>query len=68
MAQEAADTELELLEMADKIGVARKWYQQASSTPHFDICKSKRSKAVKLGAIELETRHEMVELLRRLRK
>lgn len=44
-----ADTEAELHAMADKIGVARKWYQG----DHYDVCKSMRTKAVKLGAVEL---------------
>ncbi len=47
-----ADTPAELHAMADRIGVARKWYQspQKASTPHYDIAKSKRVTArVKLG-------------------
>jgi hypothetical protein len=46
-----ADTTQELLEMADKIGVQRKWIQDAGTYgEHFDICLSKRKKAVQLGA------------------
>lgn len=49
-----ADTTAELLEMADKIGVNRKWIQDAGTyQEHFDICLSMRKKAVKEGAIEL---------------
>lgn len=44
-----ADTEDELHEMAAAIGVARKWYQG----DHYDICKSKKAKALKLGAVEI---------------
>ena len=44
-----ADTDQELRDMADKIGVAQKWHQG----DHFDICLSKRSLAVKLGAKEI---------------
>lgn len=47
-----ADTEAELHEMADKVGVARKWYQK----DHYDICLSKRAIAVKLGAREITWR------------
>lgn len=49
-----ADTDEELHTMADQIGVARKWHQKAG-TPHshYDICMSKRAKAVQLGAIEV---------------
>ena len=46
-----ADTPQELLEMVDKIGVARKWIQYPG-TPreHFDICLSKKKIAVEMGA------------------
>lgn len=51
MSHMVADTTEELLEMADKIGVKRKWIQQPG-TPreHFDICRSKRTKAIEFGA------------------
>lgn len=52
MSHMIADTETELHEMADKIGVARKWYQG----DHYDICMSMRAKAVKLGAKEITLR------------
>ncbi len=50
-----ADSVAELLEMADKIGVDRKWFQ-ALSHPHFDIALSKRALAVANGAIEVDRR------------
>ena len=52
-----ADTHEELIAMASSIGVDSKWIQH-KSTPreHFDICKSKRELAVKLGAIEVTGR------------
>ncbi len=49
MSHMIADTEEELHAMADKIGVARKWYQG----DHYDICMSKRTLAVQLGAREI---------------
>ncbi|MCA7086092.1 DUF4031 domain-containing protein [Cupriavidus sp. DB3] len=50
-----ADSTTELLAMADKIGVARKWLQKAGTVhEHFDICQSKRARAVKHGAIEID--------------
>jgi len=61
-----ADTTEELHEMADAIGVARRWYQNKTSSPHYDICKTKRAMAVKLGAVEVN-RRELVQLIRRLR-
>jgi hypothetical protein len=51
-----ADTRAELDAMADKIGVARKHYQNPTdpkiSFPHYDICKSKRTLAMNHGAAE----------------
>ena len=48
-----ADTPAESHAMADRIGVARRWYQRHASTPHYDSAKSKRQLAVAAGAIEL---------------
>ncbi len=56
-----ADSEEELLAMADKIGVARKWIQghptlsfgkhRNASWVHFDIAQSKKALAIRAGAI-----------------
>lgn len=63
-----ADTEEELLAMADMIGVARKWIQKPRRGPvHFDICQSKRALAVKNGAREVG-RRELCELLKEQRE
>lgn len=59
-----ADSLDELHEMADKIGVNRKWFQN-ERYPHYDICKSKRATAVKLGAIEIGKK-KFVELAKSL--
>lgn len=63
-----ADTPLELHAMADKIGVARRWYQvpPKASFWHYDIAKSKRELAVKLGAVEVD-RIGLVTVIRRIR-
>lgn len=53
MCHMVADSLAELLDMADKIGVDRKWFQPTSH-PHFDICLAKRSAALKHGAIEVD--------------
>lgn len=51
-----ADTTEELLDMADKIGVSRKWIQYAGTyREHFDVSKSARAKAVAAGAKEITT-------------
>ena len=47
-----ADTEDELHAMADRIGVARRWYQG----DHYDIALSKRAAAVAAGAVEITMR------------
>jgi NRPS condensation-like uncharacterized protein len=58
-----ADTSDELLAMADRIGVSRRWLQHAGThREHFDIALSKRALAVKAGAREI-TRSEVGELL-----
>lgn len=52
-----ADTTDELLAMADRIGVARKWIQKPNTPDeHFDIALSKRALAVAAGAIEITWR------------
>ncbi len=49
--------------MADRIGIARRWFQNKPGFPHYDICKSKRSIAVSFGAVEVN-RKQFVELTR----
>lgn len=63
-----ADTPDELHAMADRIGVARRWFQcpPKASFWHYDIAKSKRALAVANGAIECD-RNELVAALRRIR-
>ena len=52
-----ADTREELDQMADKIGVQRKWIQKAGTVhEHYDICLSARAKAVSFGAKEIDMR------------
>jgi len=53
-----ASTDEELHSMAAKIGVARKWWQSPEKTAgsHYDICLSKKAKAIALGAIEITWR------------
>lgn len=57
MCHMVADTSAELLEMADRIGVKRKWIQrEGTPNEHFDTCLSKRRLAVKHGAKQLTQR------------
>ncbi len=59
-----ADTEAELLTMADRIGVDRRWHQNPGThRSHFDICKTKRALAVQAGAVEIS----MMDLGRMIR-
>lgn len=65
MCHMVADSREELDEMADKIGVARKWIQKpGTDREHYDICKSARRKAVAAGAIEV-TMYELVCIVRK---
>ena len=63
-----ADDLDELLAMADRIGVARKWFQACppASFPHFDIAQSKKRLALEAGAVDC-TRRVFVEHMRRIR-
>lgn len=50
-----ADSDEELHAMADRIGVARRWHQKPGTYhSHYDICLTKRAKAVEAGAIEID--------------
>lgn len=62
-----ADTPAELRAMAEKIGVQVKWFQARSSTPHFDVAKSKREIAIANGAQVLD-RRAFVDVMRRIRQ
>ena len=57
-----ADSREELDNMADAIGVNRK-YLQDTKYPHYDICKKMRSKAIELGAIEVSSR-ELIRMFK----
>ncbi|WP_127076175.1 DUF4031 domain-containing protein [Rhodomicrobium lacus] len=52
MSHMIADSEAELHEMAQAIGVARRWFQG----DHYDICKSKREAAIARGARPISMR------------
>lgn len=63
-----ADTPEELLGMAEKIGVHRKWIQNKGTyREHFDICLSKRKLAVEFGAVEV-TQRELGKILLKKRE
>lgn len=58
-----ADTAAELHAMADRIGVARRWYQG----DHYDIALSKRALAVAAGAREITWRECGLMMVQRRR-
>lgn len=62
-----ADSAEELHAMADRIGVARRWYQPPTLTVvgHYDIALSKRSRAIAAGAIEISKRQAGAMNMRR---
>lgn len=45
-----------LHKFAEKLGLKRKWFQDSDTFPHYDICKSKKKLAIKLGAVEVSDR------------
>lgn len=52
-----ADTHIELLQMADRIQVQRKWIQSIGTAgEHFDLSKDRRRLAVAFGAVEIDMR------------
>lgn len=60
-----ADTAVELHDMADRIGMHRRWFQPRSF-PHYDLSEPRRAMAVQLGAVEVD-RRGIVGVMRRLR-
>jgi len=66
MCHMVADTTEELLEMARKVGLNKKWIQDAG-TPreHFDICLAKKKQALQLGALQISLRQLAEFLLKR---
>ena len=52
-----ADTTEELHEMADKIGLKRSWFQDGRH-PHYDLAKSRRTRAIRAGAVYMPAREQ----------
>jgi hypothetical protein len=46
----------ELHQFAGHIGLKRAWFQNRPSLPHYDLVPSRRSAALKLGAVEVDTK------------
>lgn len=59
MSHMVADTVEELHDLADKIGVARKWVQQAhmgKGWVHYDMALAARARAIEHGAVQITLR------------
>lgn len=64
MSHMIADSTDELLAMADKIGLARRWLQKPGTHhEHFDVSMAYRARAVSEGAVEIT----MIQLALKLR-
>jgi len=59
MSHLVADTVEELQEFAAKLGLKPEWFQN-HRMPHYDVAKSTREKAIKLGAIPVKFGREPV--------
>lgn len=67
MSHMIADSKEELLAMADKIGVQRRWIQkEGTADEHFDVAIMNRRKAIAAGAIEI-TMKELAQKCRERR-
>jgi len=60
-----ADSLDELHAMAAAIGMRRDWFQP-TSFPHYDVSLTRRARALKLGAVEVD-RRELARIMRRMR-
>lgn len=55
MSHMIADSQDELHQMADRLGLRRQWFQD-KNIPHYDVSQSKKKLAIELGAIEVSSR------------
>ena len=59
-----ADSVVELHKFAKLLGLRKGWFQDKAFTPHYDITRERRSKAIEAGALAVSTK----ELVWRIRK
>lgn len=62
MSHMIADSLKELHEMADKLNINRRYFQDKPNKPHYDVCKKNKQIAIQLGAEEISDR-EIVKKL-----
>lgn len=51
-----ADSEIELLLFAHRLGLNVEWFHGKEGRKHFNVCRKIRKKAIELGAKEVTTR------------
>jgi hypothetical protein len=61
-----ADNHDELHEIAEKIGLSKRWFQNDKYIGHYDICESMKTKALKLGAVEIENK-KLASIIKKVR-
>jgi hypothetical protein len=57
----------ELHELAARIGLERRWFQDKQSAPHYDLTPRRRLAAIAAGAVEVD-KHAAVEIWRMRRE
>lgn len=55
----------ELHRMASRIGMKRSWFQSDGTFPHYDLSRSRRLHAIRLGAQPIEPMELPVDILQR---
>jgi hypothetical protein len=58
MSHMAADTPAELHAFARRLGLRREWFDR----DHYDVCKSMRAEAIRLGAVAISLRDMAAKL------
>lgn len=61
-----ADSIEELHAFADLLGMKREWFQD-KRLPHYDMNAKRRERALKLGALKIESRRQLIALSKQLR-
>jgi hypothetical protein len=54
----SADTVEELHAFAARLGLRREWFQNHPKMPHYDLTKSRREQALRLGAVFVGARDQ----------
>lgn len=52
----------ELHEFAARLGLRREWFQEHPIMPHYDLTPGRRAHALRLGAIEISARDQVIKI------